>query len=200
MDVALIEMPAEVAKEELKNYRRSLHKRADAEYAQIADGLEALSEGTPLLSLSQVFTAIPRDHKGRPRVAIARADRIRVQYRNWTGSDYADVFNCAYDQRRGAAVRDAHIVVANAQAPRGGGSIYGYALVPIVPPAAREGHDLSRHFILWEVERWADNASEVGPDIDPFLLRRVTDDLYAVVAEWDLSPLEQAILAQRRTR
>jgi hypothetical protein len=41
MDVATIDMPAEVAKEQLKHYRKALHRRADSEYQEIALGLEA---------------------------------------------------------------------------------------------------------------------------------------------------------------
>jgi len=66
VNVAKIEMPADVARAQLRNLRRSLHKRADAEYEQIAAGLEKLSEGTPLLSLSAVFDGVARDTWGRP--------------------------------------------------------------------------------------------------------------------------------------
>jgi hypothetical protein len=193
MDVALIEMPAEVAAEELKKYRRSLHRRADAEYSAIANGLEALAEGTPLISLSRAFTDVPRDDRGRPRLAIARADRMRCMYRGRGGLPMT--FDSGYDHRGGGNLRDVFLEVQGTIS----GHVDGYALVPIVPPEARAGHsDLQNYFILWEVERWADNARAVGPDIDPFLLQRISVDLYAVVAQWDLSPLEQAVLAGRR--
>jgi hypothetical protein len=107
-------------------------------------------------------------------------------------------FESAYDQRRGRLPKDSYITISSPRVNNHAPS--GYALVPIVPPSVRGNLDLSQHFILWEVERWADNAREVGPDVDPFLLRRVGSDLYAVVGSWDLTPLEQAILAGRRGR
>lgn len=195
MDVALIEMPAAVAREELQKYRASLHRRADAEYQEIALGLEELAKGTPLLQLSRVFADVPVDTKGRPRLAIARADRLRVRLSQWDGQFR---FNSAYDQRRGTLPRDSSIPIRSPLVNRNAPD--GYAIVPIVPPDVRGIRDLSRHFTLWEVERWADSAREVGPDVDPFLLRRVGSDLYAVVGSWDLTPLEQAILAGRRER
>ncbi len=198
MDVATIEMPAEVAREHLKEYRKGLHRRADAEYQEVMLGLEALAEGTPLLTLASVFATVPRDAKGRPMVAIARADRFRVFYSRPWGRP-ADRFDCAYDVRGGARQR---VVDGVTEIPMRESvqSQNGYALVPIVPPRVRGTLDLKRHFTLWEVERWADHSRDVGPDIDPLLLRRISSDLYAVVGSWDLTPLEQAILAGRRER
>jgi hypothetical protein len=198
MDVAFIEMPAEVAREELKTYRKALHRRADAEYEAIANGLEALAEGTPLLQMSRVFADCPRDEKGRPRLAIARADRRRVMYEN-RSRNYSlgfDQFNAGYDTR-GPQIRDGRIEVPSANAPRTG-YVAGYALVPLVPPDVRGGRGLRHFFTLWEVEKWSDRATDVGPDRDPYLLHRISADLYAVVGEWDLTPVEQAILAGRR--
>jgi hypothetical protein len=195
MNVDLIEMPTDVAREELRKYRTSLHRRADAEYQEIAIGLEHLAKGTPLLQLSRVFADVPLDEKGRPRLAVARADRLRVRVSSYGGTFR---FDSAYDQRRGKRPRDSYLEyrspVVRDHAPT------GYAIVPLVPPGVRGTLDLASHLTLWEVERWADTAREVGPDVDPYLLRRVGSDLYAVVGSWDLTPLEQAILSGRRER
>jgi hypothetical protein len=64
------------------------------------------------------------------------------------------------------------------------------ALVPSVPPQLRPD-DLSKYVILWEAE-WTARAP-----VDPLLLSKVNDTLYAVVAQWDLTPLEQRILEGR---
>lgn len=64
------------------------------------------------------------------------------------------------------------------------------ALVPTVPPHLRP-EDLSKFYILWEAV-W-----EKEPPIDPILLSRVNDRMYAVVAQWDLTDLEQQVLEGR---
>lgn len=64
--------------------------------------------------------------------------------------------------------------------------------VPAVPARHRPADDLSRYHILWEVERW-----DLVPPTDPILLRRVSSSMYVVEAQWDLTPLEQAVLALR---
>jgi hypothetical protein len=38
------------------------------------------------------------------------------------------------------------------------------------------------------------------PDRDPYLLRHVGGALYAVLAAWDLTDLERAIMSARRAR
>jgi hypothetical protein len=64
------------------------------------------------------------------------------------------------------------------------------ALVPAVPPNLRPD-DLAKYHILWEAE-WKFQAPG-----DPILLSQVNDDMYAIVAQWDLTPLEQRILESR---
>jgi hypothetical protein len=66
------------------------------------------------------------------------------------------------------------------------------ARVPIVPPEHRPA-DLENYFILWEAV-W-DGKSP----IDPFLLRKVNDQFYVVVAQWDLTELERTLLEARPT-
>lgn len=192
MDIALIQTTPEEAQLRAKEYERALSRRADPEYATIAQCYWALAEGTPLIQLSRIFADVPRDHRHRPSLAIARADRPRVKYCGWTG---VDRFNADYESHRGRGINHGVIEVPNSQVHRPDD---GYALVPIIPPAARGRRNLTRHFVLWEVERWADERRNVGPDIDPYLLKHVTRDIYAVVAAWDLMPLEQAVLAGRR--
>ena len=64
------------------------------------------------------------------------------------------------------------------------------ALVPAIPPHLRPDKPEKYH-ILWEAE-W----SYAAP-LDPILLKRVTPDHYVVVAQWDLTPVEQSVLEGR---
>jgi hypothetical protein len=204
MDVATIKMPKEEARAKLAEYRRGLHRRADAEWERAALAYEAAALGKPLLVLSAVIAQAPRDEKGRPRLAIARADQRQVQYyrhRDWA----VERFSIPGARPR---LRDARISVPVqaetpaflASNPRWPWECEGYALVPLVPPDVRRGHDLSRRFILWEVEQWSDAPLGAVPDRDPYLLQRIADDLYAVVGEWDLTEVERAVMRDRARR
>jgi hypothetical protein len=75
MDVALIEMPAEVAEEQLKSYRRALHRRADAEYEVIARGLDELAR-MGFLTIEE-----GRDERSRPRKEYHAVKDMKVNIR-----------------------------------------------------------------------------------------------------------------------
>ena len=64
------------------------------------------------------------------------------------------------------------------------------APVPKVPAflLAKMRTPLSSMHILWEVEKW----NEVPAD--PLLLRKLTDNLFVVLGQWELTPLEQALI------
>jgi hypothetical protein len=70
----------------------------------------------------------------------------------------------------------------------------GKAQLPLIPPQHRPGGDLSRYHILFEAT-W----QRTPPDPDPLLLERIGTDglLFVVLAAWDLTPLEQAVLRAR---
>jgi hypothetical protein len=73
------------------------------------------------------------------------------------------------------------------------------AMVPIVPPKHRPGNGrfhLGSYLVLWEVDEWTWSVSPPPPG-DPALLRHVAGDIYAVLATWDLSPLERLVLSGR---
>ncbi len=65
------------------------------------------------------------------------------------------------------------------------------ALAPKIPPRHHPG-DLSKYYLLWE-PKWEAKA----PDPDPMLLSRIGDNFFAIVAVWDMTPLEQAVLEGR---
>lgn len=78
------------------------------------------------------------------------------------------------------------------------------ALLPTVPPHLRPTRmlygervlmDISRFVVMWEAEWQLDRTVPPG---DPVLLRHIGGTLYRVYAKWDLTPVEQAVLAGRR--
>jgi len=70
-------------------------------------------------------------------------------------------------------------------------------LVPIIPAKilVTEVKALLKNFhILWEVEEW-----KPVPPRDPILLKRLTPNLFGVLATWNLTKLERAIIRGRIT-
>lgn len=68
--------------------------------------------------------------------------------------------------------------------------------VPAVPFHLRP-KDLENYFILWEVAKWEQYPQPTAPG-DPLLLKRIAHPVYVVVAQWDLTELEQRILESFR--
>jgi hypothetical protein len=68
------------------------------------------------------------------------------------------------------------------------------AIVPTIPPPFRPPHKLSGYHLLFEAE-WS-QGMPLAPG-DPALLKHLAGDLYAVLAVWDLTPLERAVLSAR---
>jgi len=64
----------------------------------------------------------------------------------------------------------------------------GQAKVPFIPPHCRPKHALHNYHVLWEAE-W-----DTKPPSDPFLLKHLDGPFYVVVAMWNLTALEQAVM------
>jgi len=207
MDINLISMPADQAWDKATAYKERLAKmkpsmanaKVRAEYETALKGFEALAKGTPMIDLDDVMTQCPLDEKSRPKLAIARADRKQVKFK-WEQYRHRASFSTDYlDTPRPTL----NIEVDMGRYLRRTGDTWktwveGYALVPMVPLDVRPKVGvLEGWHILWEVERWADDEIKVQPDIDPYLLKHVTGSFYAVIAEWNLTPLERSIMRRR---
>jgi hypothetical protein len=172
-----------------------------------------LAKGTPLIDPVQAIREAGWRDEGRPRLALCRADQRFCHWQVWRSSRWWDVdtrmdrgnyapmtwlFTGRREARQSGNQRAANLRIEVDQvdieppvAPKP-----GLAMVPMVPPDVitdGRGCDLSKHFVLWEVESW-----DAAPPVDPMLLKPIGGDLYAVVAQWDLSELERAILRGTR--
>jgi len=53
---------------------------------------------------------------------------------------------------------------------------------------------LSNYYILWESKEWED----LPETKDPFLLKRLSENLFVILGSWDLTDLEQSIIRGRK--
>jgi hypothetical protein len=197
MDVQKLSMPKAEARTKLQYVRQQLHRRADEEYQQLETAYRAAAQGKSLIVLSTALRDAPRDEKGRPRIAIARADRVQVRFTAGINTMSFVSIGRGASFWDGRHTRAQGATISSPVASANNGIPNGYAIVPIVPPDVRGHHALETHFILWEVEAWADRQIDSRPDRDPFLLKHLGGELYAVVAEWDLTDIERAVMAGR---
>lgn len=213
MNVDLIEVPRREALAKIDAYREYLSKRSDERAAKVLAAYEAMAEGTPVIELSKSIGNAGWTEEGMPALAVARADRewVRVDLHprrtdtvvfNATADAYARVGSWSNSTRRPGPTLYRRVPVSafpehpkksSTEAGSYGEWIRKRAAVPMIPPEAREASNhaaLNKLFVLWEAV-W-----EEVPPIDPMLLRHLGGDLYAVLAHWDLTEVERAVMAE----
>lgn len=203
MKLDAITMDKKAAQRAFIEYRNAVRSRHSEEDAEIMRGYKALAKGQQLISLRGAIAAGGFVNVSRgtstwemPRIAIARADGKWCWFDRST--DGSAEFRTRRDNNRPWRVPKADRVTL----PRGSLPQLAYercsknnvrAMVPIVPPALRPKFALSGYHVLFEAE-W----EPVAPK-DPALLKHIGGDLYAVLAVWDLTEIERAVLQKRVT-
>jgi hypothetical protein len=196
MDLATIEMPVEAAQERLDAYAKQVAKERTAEDRKIIKGYEAMVKGHSIIELSQSIQAGGFFDSGLPKIAVARATG-KTCWVKTSGWEEAITYSSEEPDRwgnmanRGALVNDVTVRIRDQKIRR---SNSGRTIMPMVPPEVRAevGPDkLHRYHILWEVEEW----TMIAPR-DPALLYWIAGDLWEVIALWDLTDLERAVLAR----
>jgi hypothetical protein len=194
MKIDIQSMDPEIARTHYLEYRRSVRQlreerreaarqeadrvhtrrtQIEKEENDLRAAYRAMSLGQRVLVLPSVIKKSGVNEQGLPKLAIAQA--------HWEW--------CRYDCTNGVSrFLDGACEI---KVPTGFSSKWGFrALVPPVPPRFRP-ENLYDYHVLWEAE-W-----RKAPPIDPILLKKVSDNVYVVLAQWDLTPLEQAVLEGR---
>lgn len=202
MNVEILEMDKYKARTLYVDYRRSLKRRRDerkrlAESEEIEvrkkriqieneeDDMRAayreMSFGNRVVVLPSVILKAGFDAKGLPLLALAKSDWEWCFYES--GSDKMTF-------RPEPRVTSSRIEFATQRLGDGRRYQAAKALTPPVPPRFRP-ENLGNYYTLWEAE-W-----QPAPPHDPLLLRQVSTHVYVVCAQWDLTPLERAVLEGR---
>jgi hypothetical protein len=201
MELQTIEMPKAEARKAFLEYRHAVRERHDAEDEQIMRAYRALSQGKPVIDIFEAIRDGGRDRNGLPKLAIARADAVKtVLLRRPDGSFHMAPINLTYQdgsipgraEYRGRVFR----FPVNFLTPKElrFGRERWVAMNPTVPPALRPQHAMSNYHVLWEAE-W---RKDPVPPRDPALLKHLGGPLYMVLATWDLTDVERAVLGVTR--
>lgn len=203
MELNTIEMPEEEARAAFDEYRKAVRSAkvsaTNAEDAQIARAYKALAEGKAVLNVNEAFETAGFDDRGLPRLAISRADFQHVAIVGRTeawrrGFEMGPESKVGFNRRSNAVLEGQVFRVPMGDIDPDRAMMY--AVVPNIPPHLRPPHDLKNYHLLWEPE-WRVRPRPPG---DPALLKWLGGPLYAVLAVWDLTPVEQAVLGVTRAR
>lgn len=196
MNLQPLTMEKDAAEAAFKEYRAAFMAERNRIDGELMRGYKALREGKQLIRLSETIKAGGVDEEGKPRLAVARADEIDVTFERGSRGNVTFFPGWTAIQGRQIRAADRSFVYPDGTLPDGdfisGGT--WWAIMPVVPPRFRPGHDLSGYHVLWEAV-WTRNARRAPHD--PALLKHLGGDLWAVLAVWDLTDLERAVLEMR---
>lgn len=203
MNLAELTVDQDEAITRLREYESQLADERTAEDQAILLAYRHAARGLPIIRLSEAFRIAGRhpgvrgdEERGLPRLAIARATAQDCVVSH-DGGDL--VFHGVARgeshwnaRNRGAALNKSTVRIFDAAV----GAEYcrpARTIVPPIPPRHRPTkRRLAGFHVLWEVDTWTPE-----PPVDPALIRHIRGDLWSVVAVWDLTDIERAVLAQR---
>lgn len=190
----------------------------DRALAAIDNGMRetylALGQGKKVIDIRQVFRDAGQDTNLRPNLAIARADWRGVGLRRLMDGSLRFSDPSVTDQRNTYNDPPKVYNFAPGTLPvMPNKDFVAGAMVPTIPPGKRPDK-LDDFVLIWEVfdwrgiptpvpsrfavfrEKFAEKMQDLSDSVvlDPILLRPLGGPLYAVIAAWDLSPLEATII------
>lgn len=181
----------DAARSMFRDYRQAItDKRATRDDVAIYRGLRAVLRGAKVIDINMAMGLGGRNVHGQPKFAIVRADAPTTYCR---GSGSAFVFSSSESTWGRRPKGELSIPLSSFPLrPHGAPAAHEVscrAQTPSIPPQFRPATgQLSEYHILFEAE-W-----RRVPPVDPFLLKRIDGPFFVVLAAWNLSLLEQAIL------
>ncbi len=146
-----------------------------------------LYRGKKVIDIHKVMKLTGTHPNGHPKIAIVRADQKKVYCQLLPNGDA--VFS---SREKWQWERITKEDVRTVGLPPRQSAIRLSAPVPIIPPKHMPDKMGDDYFILWEVDTWT-----MEPPVDPYLLRRITDSIFVIVAAWDLTEVERSIMKAR---
>jgi hypothetical protein len=191
MQTALIEVDQWTARRSLNEYRKHVGPETTDEDRAIMASYAAITRGARVLDLLATFRRTGfKPGTFQPKLAVCRADAARCTFQ-FRAREPLFVSSIAAAARSRTQVRlpIGGLGDVTWEQVRNLGDVE--AQVPVIPPRLRPKSHLRRYMILWEAE-WTRVAQR-----DPLLIRPLGGFLYAIVAQWDMTPLEAAVAAGR---
>lgn len=189
MQVEKLAIEPEKARELFERYQEHREGYTDAD-REIASIYKQIAAGRTVIRALESIRAAGCDAQGLPKLAICPAHMTECWYRPMLcGSPEGRVeFGKRSPDRR---ERKGVVRMPWPNVPRPSGNWLHCAQVPLIPVHLRPKHALHNYHILWEAE-WTKRYP-----VDPYLLRRFGGDAWLVLAAWDLTEVERAVMSQR---
>lgn len=186
MQTSVLEVTQVEALQHLKLYKQHVNTPGSVDW-EIERIYREISKGNTVIQAFESIKNAGFDEKGRPKLAIVQAAAQRCFCR----ADSTEVFFRDWAKRQSPGIK-----IPWPMAPGEASRLWNSAVarVPLVPVHLRPKTKLEKYHILWEAD-WEDVP------VDPMLLRRIGQaDAWVVLAAWDLTAVERAVLRSREVR
>lgn len=186
MDVEKLSMDKDQARDLYRSYQD--HRAGmTADDRAIAAIYKRIAAGKLVIRALASITAAGLGADGLPKLAIMRADIPKVSCACYFNEVRFDGVHGNGRAFQGYA-KDRYFKFPMAGASSNTRS--RVASVPLVPVHLRPRKALSKYHVLWEAD-WNQYP------VDPYLLRRFGADAWLVVASWDLTAVERAVMSTK---
>lgn len=205
----VLTMPSSEALTLFRQYAAAARTSRRKQDAAIRDVFHALSEGRGVINITNAIKqAGVYSKNGHPKLAVLRANEPEVFFRRFANG--AGIFGCRAYLARGRNA-EAQRQLRQYDLPEGTLTTWDNipreerphsyqphdyyemhrAPAPVIPPQHRPPDSLSKFLLMWHVEEW----KRVAP-VDPMLLlpMETVPGMAVVVAHWDLTPVERAVM------
>lgn len=186
MQVETITLDRVKARELYRKYKEHAHWSEPMD-DEVRRAYQLIAQGRLVIRAAESIRAAGLNDQKLPKLAIARADAKSIYWR--PDRNKGDFTTFRWGKR--ANEHHSHRITVQwpgmaDQMPR------GEAHLPLIPVHLRPKRGLANYHVLWEAE-WTPL-----PPGDPYLLRRIgRADLWLVVAAWELTEIEKAVLSTR---
>lgn len=198
MNIEFLDAPVSEVRAKIHEYRQRLKTQHTKEDKAILTAYRQVLRGERVLDIHQAFANAGCDEDGRPHLAIVRADLTWCHcVRSLAGTHLygSDKQVVTPWQATGSRVAKSRRLILPPQTlpvfnSEGGWFKRCRAPAPSIPPNVRAKMTTKpeNYHVLWEAD-WEDVP------YDPLLLKRIgTSNLFQVLAQWDLTELERAVL------
>lgn len=189
MEVQLLTEEKEAAAIKYKEYLQASKTCRDKTYDSLKKVYNQIRKGKSVIDVTDAIRNAGVRDNFHPYLAIARANskEVRCIYRRNGDVQYRSSENTFRLKR-------SDIVIPDCFKKWDGGpwELDLKAPTPIIPPRLRPQTLSEDFYILWEVDTWTPMPSR-----DPYLLKRITNNLFVVCAAWDLTDIEIKVMAER---
>ena len=210
LEVEQLTIPKKRAEEQYQALVQAFRQNAKLRKEEIRQDLRRvyghMRHGKKIIDVYEAFQKAALNEEGDPKLAICRADAKKCFCsKREDGSAVFSMQRIGRWQLPRKTYKDVMLPEGSyTWRDKSGDPAVNYynilnphieALVPIIPAKilVTEVKALLKNFhILWEVEKW-----KPVPPRDPILVKRLTPNLFGVLATWNLTKLERAVIRGR---